>query len=46
MSREKTPAVGEEAPDFALIDSTGEETKLSWLVAVRPIILLFYRGDW
>ncbi len=41
-----TPDVNEQAPDFELRDSTGAATRLSALVAHRPIVLIFYRGHW
>jgi peroxiredoxin len=40
------PKVGQQAPDFALPDSTGTARRLSDLVAVGPLVLLFYRGHW
>jgi peroxiredoxin len=40
------PAAGETAPDFELSDSTGKTQRLSELVSQRPLVLVFYRGDW
>jgi peroxiredoxin len=45
-SEEKTPAVGEIAPDFELPDSNGTPESLSRLVATGPRIFIFYRGHW
>ena len=38
--------VGSPAPDFSLPNATGEEVKLSKLLAQGPVILAFYRGGW
>jgi peroxiredoxin Q/BCP len=38
-------AVGEQAPDFALPDQDGRETRLSQLLAGKPLILYFYPAD-
>lgn len=46
MAEGITPKLGAKAHDFALADSTGVERRLSELVAARPVVLLFYRGDW
>jgi len=46
METSKTPAVGQIAPDFELLDSTGTARRLSGLVAQTPIALVFYRGYW
>jgi len=40
------PKLGQQAPDFALPDSTGAARRLSDLVAGGPLVLLFYRGYW
>ena len=42
----KTPAPGETAPDFEILDHTGRKVRLSELARERPVILHFYRGDW
>jgi thioredoxin-dependent peroxiredoxin len=42
----KLPAAGEFAPDFELPDSKGASRRLSELLAQRPAVLLFYRGNW
>ncbi len=34
------------APDFALLDHTGREVKLSDVRAEGPVLLVFYRGHW
>ena len=39
------PTVGATAPDFALLDQTGQAVKLSSFRG-RPVVLLFYRGFW
>jgi len=41
-----TPDVGQLAPDFSLVDSTGAPRSLASLVAARPLVLVFYRGHW
>jgi peroxiredoxin Q/BCP len=45
-SQETLPKVGQRVPDFELPDSTGTPRRLSELVAVGPLVLLFYRGHW
>lgn len=42
------PRVGQKAPDFALLDSTGHQISLAQLVASSPrgVLLVFYRGYW
>jgi len=37
---------GDEAPEFALPDSSGAIRKLSDLVEASPLVLIFYRGHW
>jgi hypothetical protein len=44
-AREERPAVGERFPDFTLPDSRGGTFDLA-SARGRPILLLFYRGDW
>ena len=46
MAEGIAPKLGAKAHDFALLDSTGIERRLSELVAERPVALLFYRADW
>ncbi len=46
MSGQRTPAVGEIAPDFYLPDSTGTSRRLSDLVVSSPTVIIFYRGHW
>ncbi len=46
MAEGTTPKLGATAHDFVLPDSTGVERRLAELVAERPVVLLFYRGDW
>ena len=38
-------AVGDTAPDFTLLDRTGEPVALSELRG-RKVVLVFYRGHW
>lgn len=38
--------VGQEAPDFSLSDTEGRVWKLSEITAEKPVLLIFYRGDW
>jgi len=46
MGAERSPNLGEFAPDFELVDSTGTPRRLSEIVSRSPLILLFYRGHW
>ncbi len=46
MAEGITPKLGATAHEFVLPDSIGVERRLSELVAERPVVLLFYRGDW
>ena len=39
-------AVGDQAPDFTLLDAVGESVTLSELLANGPVVLTFYRGEW
>jgi peroxiredoxin len=39
-------AVGDQAPDFTLLDALGESVTLSELLANGPVVLTFYRGEW
>ena len=41
-----TPAPGDKAPDFEILDHTGNLLRLSGMVAKEPVVLHFYRGDW
>ena len=38
--------VGDQAPDFTLLDAVGESVTLSELLANGPVVLTFYRGEW
>ena len=38
--------VGDKAPDFTGYDQTGKQLQLKKLLEQRPVILLFYRGNW
>jgi peroxiredoxin len=46
MSDTRPPAVGEIAPDFAVLDATGTRRRSADLLADRPLVLVFYRGHW
>ena len=37
---------GDQAPDFALPNSSSESVRLSRLLARGPVVLTFYRGVW
>lgn len=39
-------AVGERAPAFTLPDATGRSVTLGELLAIGPVVLTFYRGEW
>jgi len=43
---EKAIKVGDDAPDFELLDATGNAVKLSELLAKGPVVLTWYRGGW
>lgn len=38
--------IGEVAPDMSLVSINGEAVKLNGLLAVKPTVLIFYRGGW
>jgi peroxiredoxin len=38
--------LGQPAPDFQVLDSTGESRNLARLVASGPRVFVFYRGHW
>ncbi len=38
--------VGDLAPDFRLLDASGEPVRLSAKLAQGPVVLTFYRGSW
>ncbi len=42
------PRVGQKAPDFALVDTSGKTVTLSQLLSSSPrgVLLIFYRGHW
>jgi hypothetical protein len=42
----KAKKVGEIAPDFTLPNASGEQVKLSDLLARGPVVVSFYRGTW
>lgn len=37
---------GVKAPDFTLVDSTGQKITLSEELLKGPVVLIFYRGTW
>jgi peroxiredoxin len=39
-------AVGDQAPDFTLFDASGTSVTMSELLAIGPVVLTFYRGEW
>jgi peroxiredoxin len=39
-------AVGDQAPDFTLLDSLGSSVTMSELLTNGPVVLTFYRGEW
>src|SRR5258707_14299440 len=43
---DKSLRAGEAAPDFTLPDAYGNPVTLSTLLALGPVVLTFYRGDW
>ena len=46
MATATPPDVGQTAPDFSALDSTGTPRALRDLCAERRLILVFYRGHW
>jgi peroxiredoxin len=46
MNAQHAPNVGDFAPDFELVDSTGTRQRLSEMVSRGRLILIFYRGHW
>ncbi|MEW5986053.1 MAG: peroxiredoxin family protein [Chloroflexota bacterium] len=40
------PKVGDEAPNFTLPDTEGQPLHLASSLFDRPLVLVFYRGDW
>ena len=40
------PNIGDEAPDFFVVDSAGAGRSLDSLVADGRCVLIFYRGHW
>ena len=46
QTRTKPLAVGETAPDFALVDHHGQKVTLSDSKGKNPVVLVFYRGYW
>jgi len=37
---------GDKVRDFALVDTDGKVVSLSAVLKQKPVILVFYRGDW
>ncbi|MGA9721706.1 MAG: hypothetical protein WBQ86_04575 [Candidatus Binatus sp.] len=46
MDESKIPSVGDRAPEFALVDSTGIVRRLDDLIAGGACVVVFYRGHW
>jgi len=46
MDDRQIPSVGENAPEFALADSTGVVRRLGELIAGAMCVVVFYRGHW
>ena len=40
----KTAAVGQQAPDFELVDQHGETVRLADALGAGPVVLVFLRG--
>lgn len=45
-SEESIKDISEAAPDFSLVDQTGNTVTLDGLTATGPTVLVFYRGQW
>ncbi len=45
LAADRVP-VGDQAPDFALTTSDGEEFRLSQFAVGRPVVLAFVRAHW
>lgn len=43
---DRSKKVGDKAPDFTLKNASGEDVKLSTLLADGPVVLTWYRGGW
>jgi peroxiredoxin len=43
---QKTPVAGQPAPDFTLLNTDSAAFTLSAGLQERPLVLVFYRGDW
>ena len=46
MDERQIPEVGESAPEFELVDSTGAVRRLSEIVSGGLGVVVFYRGHW
>jgi len=46
MVREKALGVGDMAPSFSLPDTRGKLVASDALLALGPLVVLFYRGKW
>jgi len=42
----QAPKVGDLAPDFTLPDQLGRQVSLAGELEQRPVVLIFYRGEW
>lgn len=40
------PKIGDQAPDFTLVSSGGENVTLSSLRGQKKVLLIFFRGTW
>ena len=43
---QKKSLVGLQAASFTLNDSTGKALELQSVIGKRPVVLVWYRGDW
>ncbi len=46
VSKLSAVGIGDQAPNFALPDATGNRRELSELLREGPVVLAFYRGGW
>lgn len=42
----RVPKVGDQAPDFTLPNTGGQQVGLKSLLAQGPVVVSFYRGRW
>jgi peroxiredoxin len=43
---QQPPGTGQPAPDFSLLNTDGQSLILSDGLERRPLVVVFYRGDW